>query len=307
LNKPASSKLFKLKAWLTLPDAAKHLAIVYGEDVTEADILRWALDGHLKLSVYFKDTIYGAPGYLKEDTQLHELSFDKGPLPEEVLKLIELIGESFSKYIFVEKEKERVVPINGGVFDLPMIGAEWNYIERKWQKLTSGPKENHKSLEEVIVEECTGNVYALKEVFDENKHLLSGYKSPLEGGKHWYEMEVSPRNYANYYPAYDLPQDSVLVVRTEKLREFDQLIADNEQERNTTTCSPPNKSDLSETERNTMLKLIQGMAIDAYGYDPESTRNSATGDKNGISTKLRTRGINIDADTIRKYLNAAKE
>jgi hypothetical protein len=49
------------------------------------------------------------------------------------------------------------------------------------------------------------------------------------------------------------------------------------------------------------------MAIDAYGYDPESTRNSATGDKNGISTKLRTRGINIDADTIRKYLNAAKE
>jgi hypothetical protein len=36
---------------------------------------------------------------------------------------------------------------------------------------------------------------------------------------------------------------------------------------------------ISETERNKMLKLIIGMAIDAYGYDPESNRNSASGDK----------------------------
>lgn len=33
----------------------------------------------------------------------------------------------------------------------------------------------------------------------------------------------------------------------------------------------------SETERNTMLKLIIGMAIDAYGYDPKSSHNKATG------------------------------
>ncbi len=47
------SKLFKLKEWLTLPDAAKHLAIAFGEEVGEADVLRLALDGHLKLSVNF--------------------------------------------------------------------------------------------------------------------------------------------------------------------------------------------------------------------------------------------------------------
>ena len=65
--------------------------------------------------------------------------------------------------------------------------------------------------------------------------------------------------------------------------------------------------ELSETERNTLLKLIIGMAIDAYGYNPESSRNSASGDnKNSISAKLALKGIAITDDTIRKYLNEAK-
>jgi hypothetical protein len=64
---------------------------------------------------------------------------------------------------------------------------------------------------------------------------------------------------------------------------------------------------LSETERNTMLKLIIGMAIDAYGYAPEKTRNNVTGENNGsIKAALDKRGISIDADTIRKYLTEAK-
>jgi hypothetical protein len=45
--------LLKLREWLTVPEAARHLSALFGEDVTEADILRLALDGHLTLSVYF--------------------------------------------------------------------------------------------------------------------------------------------------------------------------------------------------------------------------------------------------------------
>lgn len=48
-----TSKLFNLKEWLTVADAAKHLAIVFDEEVTEADVLRLALDGRLQISVYF--------------------------------------------------------------------------------------------------------------------------------------------------------------------------------------------------------------------------------------------------------------
>ena len=46
-------KLWKLKEWLTVPEAARHLSIMFGEDVNEADVLRLALDGHLKLSINF--------------------------------------------------------------------------------------------------------------------------------------------------------------------------------------------------------------------------------------------------------------
>lgn len=67
------------------------------------------------------------------------------------------------------------------------------------------------------------------------------------------------------------------------------------------------KNDISETERQTMLKLIIGMAIDAYDYDPTCSRNPLTGGKNtGLSEKLALRGISITDDTIRKYLNEAK-
>jgi hypothetical protein len=38
-------KLPKLKDWLTVPDAARHLSILFGDDVSEADVLRLALDG----------------------------------------------------------------------------------------------------------------------------------------------------------------------------------------------------------------------------------------------------------------------
>ena len=53
VRKPQASKLFSLKEWLTLDDAAKHLSIVFGEEVTRADILRLALDKRLTLSVDF--------------------------------------------------------------------------------------------------------------------------------------------------------------------------------------------------------------------------------------------------------------
>lgn len=75
--------------------------------------------------------------------------------------------------------------------------------------------------------------------------------------------------------------------------------------RESARCEP---KDVSESELNSMLKLIIGMAIDAYGYNPNSPRNSATGDKNGISAKILSKcGISISDDTIRKYLNEAKK
>ena len=89
------SEIFKLKKWLTLPDASKHLSDVCGEEVTEADILGFALDGYLKLSVYFKNTVYVTQGYLEKDTLIKEL-LEKVAVPEQMLKSIEQISNCFN-------------------------------------------------------------------------------------------------------------------------------------------------------------------------------------------------------------------
>jgi hypothetical protein len=64
----------------------------------------------------------------------------------------------------------------------------------------------------------------------------------------------------------------------------------------------------SKTERDKMLMLILGMAMDAYGYDPEQSKNKATGsNKDSITSKLALKGINVCDDTIRNYLTEAKK
>lgn len=59
---------------------------------------------------------------------------------------------------------------------------------------------------------------------------------------------------------------------------------------------------LSTVERNTLLKLVIGMAIKGYGYDPQAKRSDIP---KSIETDLVQLGIAITDDTVRKWLNEA--
>lgn len=61
---------------------------------------------------------------------------------------------------------------------------------------------------------------------------------------------------------------------------------------------------IANKERNQLLKLVLGMALDSYGYQPKAKKNEATGQ---IVSDLAKYGIGIDADTVRKYLKEAAE
>ena len=56
---------------------------------------------------------------------------------------------------------------------------------------------------------------------------------------------------------------------------------------------------LTTRERDTLLKLIIGMAVKGYGYDPTAARNEATSE---ITKDLDELGIGLDADTVRAKL-----
>lgn len=61
---------------------------------------------------------------------------------------------------------------------------------------------------------------------------------------------------------------------------------------------------LGTRERESLLKLIIGMAIGGYGYDPTASRSEQP---SAIASDLVTNGVSLDVDTVRKWLKEAAE
>lgn len=320
-------KLFNLKEWLTVADTARHLSIVFGEDVTEADVLRLALDGRLRLSVYFVNHAYArcskVVGYdqvewYETPPELAAIYRDKNYKPHHIMKSLYLDNERF---LNLTKE---VVTLRD-VWDLPMIGNECLDIEHEYQNLINGPAVTLQGLDGAFVEGTDGTMCQLQESYDKNEYqagstaalrkikeyisfnnfekdkaqeLLDKHKQQR---KEYLEKKQSRDYSEDFYPAGGLPEDSLLVVRTDALRQFEQRLSHGERKQNAEDL-------LSESERNSLLKLVFGMAVAAYQYDPGKNRNSATGENRGsIAADLSRLGLNLNADTVRKFIKEAEE
>lgn len=61
---------------------------------------------------------------------------------------------------------------------------------------------------------------------------------------------------------------------------------------------------LETRERQTLLKMVIGMAIDGYGYDPKANKSPVPKE---IADALILKGIAVSDDTVRKRLNEGKE
>jgi len=70
------------------------------------------------------------------------------------------------------------------------------------------------------------------------------------------------------------------------------------------TAKAKTEKPLNPKERDSMLKLIVGMAIGGYGHDPKALRSSTASE---IADDLIRNGLEMDKDTIRKYLNQGRE
>ncbi len=54
---------FKIKDWLSLEEAAKHISLLSGEEITVDWVLKLVLDGELKLSVMLFENKLALMGY----------------------------------------------------------------------------------------------------------------------------------------------------------------------------------------------------------------------------------------------------
>lgn len=122
------NKLFKLKERLTLEETSRRLTTSFQENVSIADCLQLALDGHITISVLIeksklgmfckekelsKDVIRGFVDFMKEN----------GNFSDELIKVAEGGIDSYPAETELRNYGE-VFSVGDGVYDLPMIGAE---------------------------------------------------------------------------------------------------------------------------------------------------------------------------------------
>jgi hypothetical protein len=93
-------------------------------------------------------------------------------------------------------------------------------------------------------------------------------------------------------------------VKSAKVDELTAELAQSRAERDEamTKAESTPKPELSTRERDTLLKLVIGMAIAGYSHDPEASRNDAPGE---IAGDLANLGIEVTDDTVRKWLKEA--
>lgn len=249
-------KLFNLKKWLTIPETAKHLSLLFEEEVTEADVLRLGLDQHLKLSVYFVNHAHAICGKVVGIEDVIWAEF-----PPEILSLYgpdhnpDDIPTAYMQSLNIDNERflnldDKVITIKG-VWDLPMIGAEVLDVEHRYQQITDGPDVTLTVLDGTCVEGTDGSICQLQELCVKNDyHLASNacnkfitfYMQQLaENGADEEEIKAIHEEYTNqkdifldevasnskssfHFPAGGLPEDAVLVVRTSELRRFEMYI-----------------------------------------------------------------------------------
>jgi hypothetical protein len=272
-------KLLKLKHWLTVADAARHLSILFGEDMSEADVLRFALDGHLVLSVRF---VNGARGRCGPIVQMADAKGAvRAEIPDDLKDLVgPLLGTNPEKlwhsFHGLRLDDGRVLDYDretvllDGVWDLTMLGHERLEIEQRYQILTEGPDVDMSfqdgQLDTPIVSREDGTFCQLHEPYYAAKH---------------------------YFPAGGLPADSVLVVRTSALHDLEMRLSQPDQ-----TAERP----LERRERTTLLVIIAALADLAKVDVTKPAKAGAI-----IESKTALLGAEVSSRTIQNHLKLIPE
>jgi hypothetical protein len=277
------SKLLRLKEWVTLPEAAKHLTALLEEPVTVADLLQFALEGHLSLSVNLINHARAKLGRIFPFSEVPTMEVPAFPAPgvQEGSMLTMPKGIPMTEVTQLAADtpflvfEPAVVSIDG-LWDLAMRGAERIDIEYELQRELGGPDVELIS-EGTFLKRQDGTYASLQE-------QLRTYTTGPDGVK-----RRDPGDY--YFPAGGLPKDCARVVRTAELQRLVRTIT-----------VPAGERLLETRERNTLLSIIVVLCGQA-GYDIAKHAKTA----GLIQDAASAMGIALGESTIEGHLRKAKE
>lgn len=272
-DRSAVGKLFALQSWVELTSAASYLSQLIGEETSRDDILRLGLDGHLPLSVRF---ISGVT--VKRGSTI--------PIDDAKREMVpDLSGDGFfvlTEGTVIPGDKvivwEEAIDVINGVWDLPMIGAESIEVEDLYQiSLFRDPPERF-CLDGAFVTDGRG-LYC---------NVMARYETPStreeEKNKHYHP--------AHFYPADRLPEGSVVVVRTQAIRDLAERLA-----KPAAAIKP-----VGTRERATLLTIIAALA-ELARVDVKKPSSAAA----AIESQTARMGARVAACTIEEHLKRVPE
>lgn len=206
-----------LDEWMTLSDAAQYLSPILGKEVDTARVLKYVLNGQLKLSV---NLLFGSPA--------KRCLFN-------IVELIEFLGTSHEPNGVWEKLKfeDKAFHLEEGIYGLPMIGAGKSVVINEWQKLSGVPLHERVPLIGTVLEGKNGQLYFPLTLSFDNHQFDS--KTPSIDSNHISLDSLDIKDILNsvdidghLVQLNGLPNDSVLVVRTSDFRKLEENLAGEE-------------------------------------------------------------------------------
>lgn len=266
-------KIYKLKQWYSLADAARRLSLTLGEEVTSDEILELALEGNIALFWYVRH-VAAQEVVLEVRTLESLLSLNPGVENDNLVS-----NEPIEIYDYFPVENQPYVSILEGPHRLLIneIGALEDYL-RAHLTNTGG---DLISLDGFLVQDKSEKIWTILRPFE---------SSDMEKIGHTERLHLHDKR--RFYPSNEWPNISEIGFTKTELEKFENDLQNNK------------NNEIGTRERQTLYKLLIAMATDAYGYRPDELRSPFPKELEGILDRM---GLSVSDDTIRAKLKDAAE
>lgn len=189
------SKLLKLKEWLTIEDAATNLSTLANELISPVDIVQFAIDGHINLSLYLlSPSLACIAEVIETPRELFGREVDFIPTKEQVLEEGRMLAYDLPKLMMLTHSDKRCEI--RGLVDIAQLEATEFYL-RMYRNISSG-----------VPDECHQHIYVVQ---DSLTYQLYEPSFNLDG------------TFSGYTDATNIPEQAKLVVRTSELTKLQEI------------------------------------------------------------------------------------
>lgn len=267
-------KIYKLKQWYSVDDAANRLSLTLGEEVSTAEMLELALDGQISLFWYMRHVSVQEVEFQTRSIMM--------PLDIETMFGQELNDQNSSMIqyasFFPFEDRTHVSILDGPHrLMLEVCGALEDYF-RAYLTNTGG---DLISIDGFFVEDDKERTFQIMESFG-GPYLKKMYP----------DERVNFSDVRGFYPSANWPEMSEIGFTKSEIEKFESELQDKEEKA------------VSSRERHTLYKMLIAMAKDGYGYDHVASKSPFPKELEGILDRL---GLPVSDDTIRNKLKEASE